>query len=69
MSSADFKYNVIRGVDKDNLAIDYSNQKKAKVAFDTKNTKASFVDLKGTNTFSSDLAESLYGGPKSFIAP
>jgi hypothetical protein len=25
MSSADFKYNVIRGVDKDNLAIDYSN--------------------------------------------
>lgn len=69
MSNAEFKYDVHRGLDKDNLVIDYSNQKKAKVAFDTKNTKASFVDLKGTNTFKSDIAESLFGAAKSYIAP
>jgi hypothetical protein len=69
MSNEKFSYDVIRGVDKDNLKMDYSNQKKAKVAFDTKSTKASFVDLAGTNTFSSDLAESLFGAAKSFNAP
>jgi hypothetical protein len=68
MGKDNFKYDVIRGVNKDNLVLDYTNQKKAKVAVDTKDFR-SFVNLAGTNTFSSDLAESLFGAPKNYVAP
>lgn len=68
MGSTDFKMDVIRGVDKDNLVLDYTNQKKVKFATDTKNYKA-FVDLSGTNTFQSDIANTVFGAAKSYTAP
>lgn len=69
MGTEEFKkYDVIRGVTKDNLALDYTNQKGTKFKTDTKEFKA-FVDLTGTNTFSSDIADSLFGAAKSYSAP